>query len=56
MDYISYALNFYSWTLTFADKRVAEWPLINSPFPTIAVVCFYLYFVLYAGPKMMASR
>ncbi|KAG8175991.1 hypothetical protein JTE90_018057 [Oedothorax gibbosus] len=45
----------YEWTLTFADKRVADWPLMQSPIPTAALILFYLTTVHY-GPKIMNSR
>uniref|UniRef100_H2YG79 Elongation of very long chain fatty acids protein n=1 Tax=Ciona savignyi TaxID=51511 RepID=H2YG79_CIOSA len=38
------------------DKRVAKWPLIESPLPTIAIVVCYLAFVVYIGPKFMRKR
>lgn len=31
-------------------------PLMSSPFPMLAIVGAYLYFVLKLGPKMMESR
>lgn len=38
------------------DPRVENWPLMDSPVPTFAIVTFYLIFVLWLGPKLMARR
>lgn len=40
----------------FADPRTTEWPLMQSPIPTIMMVVIYLYVILIAGPKMMENR
>lgn len=56
MDLYSRGLKFYEWTLEFADPRVADWPLIYSPFPTIAVVALYFLVIFYIGPKLMKNR
>ncbi|CAH1407423.1 unnamed protein product [Nezara viridula] len=39
-----------------ADPRVVNLPLISSPFPTIAIVIIYNYFVNKWGPLLMKSR
>ena len=41
--------------LLFSDKRVADWPLMQSYAPTWALTCLYL-FAVWAGPKLMAKR
>lgn len=38
-----------------ADKRVADWPLMQSPWPTISISTLYLLFV-WLGPKWMKDR
>lgn len=38
------------------DPRVNDWPLMDSPFPTLFMVITYLYIVTYLGPKVMANR
>lgn len=38
------------------DPRVNDWPLMDSPFPTLIMVITYLYIVTYLGPKVMANR
>lgn len=37
------------------DKRVESWPMMSSPFPTLAISCLYLLF-LWAGPRYMQDR
>ncbi|XP_032832712.1 very long chain fatty acid elongase 4-like [Petromyzon marinus] len=54
-DHLKGAVAFYEWTLTFADKRVADWPLMQSPLPTLAISSLYLLFV-WLGPKWMQNR
>ncbi|XP_052124900.1 elongation of very long chain fatty acids protein AAEL008004-like [Frankliniella occidentalis] len=38
------------------DPRVADWPLMDSPFPTLAMVVVYLLSVVIIGPSIMANR
>ncbi|XP_015585257.1 elongation of very long chain fatty acids protein 1 [Cephus cinctus] len=39
-----------------SDPRVADWPLMASPFPVILVLLLYLIFVLHVGPNFMKNR
>lgn len=48
-------LHLYAYLMDLADPRVKDWPLMNSPWPTVAIVFTYLYLV-YAGPRYMANR
>lgn len=41
---------------TVSDPRVSDWPLMNSPFPTFAIVLLYLYSVTILGPRIMVNR
>lgn len=41
---------------TIADPRTTDWPLMQSPVPTVMMVLTYLYVILFLGPKMMANR
>lgn len=41
---------------TLEDPRVADWPLMDSPFPTLAMVVVYLLSVVIVGPSLMANR
>lgn len=47
------------WLLLFAspssDKRVDDWPLMQSPFPTLTISTIYLLTV-WLGPKWMKTR
>lgn len=37
------------------DKRVADWPLMQSPIPTVALILLYLSTVHF-GPQIMKNR
>lgn len=51
------ALDQYTEILTtVSDPRVSDWPLMDSPIPTILIVLLYLYGILIFGPHMMANR
>jgi len=51
------ALDQYTEILTtVSDPRVSDWPLMDSPVPTILIVLLYLYVVVIFGPRMMANR
>ncbi|XP_071486805.1 very long chain fatty acid elongase 4-like [Diadema antillarum] len=47
--------NFYLHTLTFSDPRVQDWPLMQSPLPTLVIVALYLVMVK-VGPKLMENQ
>ncbi|KAF3702740.1 Elongation of very long chain fatty acids protein 4 [Channa argus] len=53
--FVNDTVEFYKWSLTIADKRVENWPMMSSPFPTLALSCLYLLF-LWVGPKYMQGR
>lgn len=38
------------------DPRVKNWPLMQSPFPGMAMIVAYVYFVKVAGPQFMKKR
>ena len=38
------------------DRRVDNWPLMNSPLPTVALCCLYLYTVKFLGPWFMKDK
>lgn len=40
----------------FTDPRVNDWPLMDSPIPTLLMVVTYLYTVTILGPRLMANR
>lgn len=51
------ALEEYSWVVEeISDPRVSEWPLMASPWPTLAFVLLYLYTVVLLIPRIMANR
>ncbi|XP_055903043.1 elongation of very long chain fatty acids protein 7 isoform X2 [Eupeodes corollae] len=39
-----------------SDPRTRDWPLMSSPFPTIAISLTYAYFVKVLGPRLMENR
>lgn len=41
---------------TVSDPRVNNWPLMDSPIPTVLIVATYLYTVTILGPRIMANR
>nr|CAD7400204.1 unnamed protein product [Timema poppensis] len=38
------------------DPRTNHWPLMSSPFPTLAICLSYVYLTKFAGPKLMENR
>ncbi|KAJ3643354.1 hypothetical protein Zmor_026071 [Zophobas morio] len=39
-----------------SDPRTSNWPLMQSPVPTIMMVVTYLYVILILGPRLMVNR
>ncbi|XP_050085359.1 elongation of very long chain fatty acids protein [Anopheles aquasalis] len=39
-----------------SDPRVAGWPMMSSPFPTLGLCIFYAYFSKSLAPKLMEKR
>ncbi|XP_074036572.1 very long chain fatty acid elongase AAEL008004 [Leptinotarsa decemlineata] len=39
-----------------SDPRTADWPLMQSPVPTLMMVLGYLYVIIFLGPRMMENR
>ncbi|XP_054719824.1 elongation of very long chain fatty acids protein 7-like [Uloborus diversus] len=38
------------------DPRVKDWPMMQTPFPGLAMIIAYIYFVKVAGPQFMKKR
>lgn len=56
-DLVRMALDQYTEILTtVSDPRVSDWPLMDSPIPTFAIVVLYLYGVTLLGPRVMANK
>lgn len=61
-DYISlFVINYYkeinnNFFFSFSDPRVKDFLLMSNPFPTIAILTVYLYFILKWGPNYMKDR
>ena len=54
-NFVNDNVEFFKWSLTVADKRVDKWPMMASPFPTLAISCLYLLF-LWEGRRWMQGR
>ena len=55
-DYLlSNLVDFYQYVQSRKDKRVVNWPLTQSPFPTLAIVGLYCLFLV-LGPRVMVKR
>ncbi|XP_053682185.1 elongation of very long chain fatty acids protein 7 [Sabethes cyaneus] len=39
-----------------SDPRVADWPMMSSPLPTLGLCLFYAYFSKSLAPKLMENR
>uniref|UniRef100_A0A1A9VVD8 Elongation of very long chain fatty acids protein n=1 Tax=Glossina austeni TaxID=7395 RepID=A0A1A9VVD8_GLOAU len=56
-DYISSIYDYWRDLMeNKADPRTKDYPLMSSPFPTIAICLSYAYFVKVLGPKLMENR
>ncbi|XP_065074751.1 very long chain fatty acid elongase AAEL008004 isoform X2 [Ochlerotatus camptorhynchus] len=40
----------------YGDPRTQNWPLMSSPFPTLALCLGYVYLVKVLGPRLMENR
>lgn len=40
----------------YADPRTQNWPMMSSPFPTLALCLGYVYLVKVLGPRLMENR
>ena len=49
-------LNFYDELWLIRDKRVDNWPLMNSPWPTVGLCATYVYICCVLGPAFMKNR
>lgn len=48
-------VDIYQWIFSYSDPRVDSWPLMGSPFPTVAIFATYLLITKY-GPQYMSTR
>lgn len=49
-------VDFYNRTLDNGDPRVSEWPMMQSPWPTISICLLYVYVVKFLAPAFMKDR
>ncbi|KAL9955570.1 hypothetical protein ACROYT_G036910 [Oculina patagonica] len=54
-NFPSYEVVDKTWVIENGDPKTEEWPLIATPWPTIALVATYL-FIVKIGPKIMEKR
>ena len=48
-------ISVYDYLMSLGDPRVAHWPLMKSPWPTVCIALTYLLLVRW-GPVFMANR
>ncbi|KAB0795156.1 hypothetical protein PPYR_11995 [Photinus pyralis] len=53
---LQYVEDFHAQVDKLGDPRVANWFLMSSPFPTLAICSLYAYGVKVWGPKLMEHR
>lgn len=41
---------------SITDPRTTDWPLMQTPVPTVLMVLAYLYVVVILGPRIMENR
>lgn len=56
MDFGSDAIDFFNEVASRIDPRLHKYPLMQTPGPMTAILLFYLFFVLYLGPRYMSKR
>ena len=49
-------VEFYNELWNIRDRRVDDWFLMSSIWPTVALCVSYLYFVVFLGPRLMKNR
>lgn len=42
--------------ILITDSRVNDWPMMQSPLPTLAMCIFYAYFSKSLAPRLMQNR
>lgn len=42
--------------LLISDSRVKDWPMMQSPLPTLSICIFYVYFCKSLAPRLMEKR
>lgn len=55
-DIVSGILNFNNYYYEKIDTRVRDYPLMQSPIDMTAILLAYVFFSVYAGPRLMANR
>ncbi|XP_044184403.1 elongation of very long chain fatty acids protein 4-like isoform X1 [Acropora millepora] len=55
MTSVQRILQYYQWAMESGDPKTADWPLVATPWPTVAFLAAYL-FIVKVGPKIMEKR
>ncbi|KAL0966139.1 hypothetical protein UPYG_G00291390 [Umbra pygmaea] len=55
-DIGSKVMSFYDYLLHRTDPRLLAYPLMQTPFQMTFILLGYVFFSLYAGPRLMANR
>lgn len=53
---MKYIDSMHRYMQTQGDQRTKDWPMMSSPFPTLAVCLCYVYIVKVLGPRIMENR
>lgn len=56
INFLNNINNDYDSLMSKGDPRVKNWPLVQSPFPTVFLCITQLYFVKKVGPAFMQNR
>lgn len=56
MEALGYYQNFSQFLWEQRDKRVDGWFMLDSFWPTVLLVAFYVYIVKFWGPNFMKDR
>lgn len=48
--------NINGWSEATRDDRLAGWPLVGSPWPTLGILGAYVYVCTVLGPRWMRDR
>ena len=49
-------VEFYNQLWNIRDRRVDDWFLMSSIWPTVTLCVGYLYFTIFLGPRLMKNR
>ncbi|AWP04076.1 putative elongation of very long chain fatty acids protein 1-like isoform 7 [Scophthalmus maximus] len=53
---VSNILKFYNYVQARTDARIRDYPLMHNPIEMSIILVAYIFFSVYAGPRLMANR